>query len=534
MAKARQTTRRWSAGRIVRQLKNPNVLEGFTTWKKLAVGGKSVLLSDRGQAPRPLVIRCPLRGLHAVTVGTFNPPSKYRKMPGTLAVTLDGVSERFVLPSANEFGSFYLGTHRLKGGTITIEKASPPGAVGVSQIIFEKRASRGPSFAPGKLRKSPIVWGISDQNDQAIEIASADIRDIATGVRYHRELGFNTISWHMYLGFCEYPTQVGTAFPRVETDNPEHLRLLAGLKPGRAAYEIVFSDLISRYDCMAEGIRLAHEQGLTYMPCMRMNNEWHAAWAFQYFTQEYAEKFWCPEFFMRHPEYWTQYKNGQPAGGGMDYAHPAVRKYRLGILEEVMTNYPKIDGMFLDLHRHPPMVSYPDNAVAAFKKKTGIDVRKVRPLRDETMDPRWLKFRAGYFTNFMRGLKKAKRALGRKYPTVVRTAQTFGECLREGADIEAWLDEGLVDVLILEKNRGAPDADSPAAVIEAANKAGVKVLGGFASPSFVAGTPWRKVAKIMDRWMDEGAAGVAFYESNRLVCCDNLRKNLPHWVAAQG
>ena len=523
---------RWGAGKIVSQLKAARVLEGRRTWVKVSADGKPVLLSAKGQEPPPLVVRCPLRGTYAVTIGIYYPDSRQAEKPGTLSVVIDGVSERFVLPTQDGLTTFYLGVHRLKGSPIVIEKINL-GAVGVSHILFEKHAAPGPSFARGESRRSPILWGIIDQADQAIAIASSDIRDVATGVRYHRELGFNTISWHMYLGSCEFPTRAGTTFPLIDFDNRDHLRMMAEHK--RAPYvDALWREFVGRYDTMEQGIRLAREQGLKYMPCMRMNNEWHADWCLGHASKEFLEKFWCPEFFMKHPEYWARYKNGKRTGGGMDYSHAAVRKYRLGILRDVMDNYPKIDGMFLDLHRHPPMVSYPDKVVEAFKKKYGVDVRRVTPINENVMDPRWLKFRARYFTDFMRALKKEKNALGRRYPTVVRTATTFADCLFECADLQMWFDEKLVDALILE-TRGGPDyGPSLAPVVQAASKAGVKVLGGFANPSFVMETPWRKIAAIAERWLAEGAAGVAFYESNALVCSDNLRKNMPGWVRSLG
>jgi hypothetical protein len=260
-----------------------------------------------------------------------------------------------------------------------------------------------------------------------------------------------------------------------------------------------------------------------------MNNEWYAAWAREYAGEEFLKKFWCPEFFNKHPEYWNQYKSGVYTGGGMDYSHAAVRKYRLAILREVMENYPKIDGMFLDLHRHPPMVTYPDKVVNAFRKRYGINVRTLKPINDDVLDPRWLKFRARWFTEFMRALKKTKQALGKRCPTVVRTGMTFMDCLREGADLEVWFKERLVDVLILEKE----EYETPIGpVVQEASKVGVKVLGGFANCGFVMRSPWRKVAAVAERWLDEGASGVAFYESNSLVLNDNVRRNMPRWVAS--
>ena len=522
---------RWTAATIASRIKDRRVIQGARTWALTPVEGRPVLLSARGEEPPPLVIRCPLRGRYAVTVGHCSVRENRDQSPGTLALEFED-GERFVMPSVGGFGTFHVAVRDLKGGALTLRKINT-GAAGLAHLAFERSDGPGQAFGPDEARRSPIIWGITDQGDQVIEMASAEIRDVAVGMRYHRELGFNAVSWHMYLGSCEYPTRVGTTFPLIDLDDKDHLRILSEHR--RAPYVDVLSrQFIHRYDCMAQGIRLAHEQGLTYMPCMRMNNEWHADWCLGHATEEFLEKFWCPEFFMKHPEYWAQYKSGVRTGGGMDYSHAAVRRYRLGILREVMENYPAIDGMFLDLHRHPPMVSYPDAAVKAFRKRCGIDVRRVKPINENVMDPRWLKFRARYFTTFMRALKKEKERLGKRYPTVVRTATSFDRCLFECADLATWFDERLVDVLMMEGTRVEDYGASLKPVIGEASKAGVKVMGCFADPGFVMNSPWRKVAGIAEKWLEEGAAGVAFYESNAVVCGESVRRNMPQWVRSLG
>jgi hypothetical protein len=373
-----------------------------------------------------------------------------------------------------------------------------------------------------------MMWGICDQSDFAVESVSSDIANFEPMVRYHRELGFNIISWHMCLGCCEYPTRVGTTFPLINVADKEHLRMLAEHR--RAPYvDVIWREFVSRHDCLAEGIRLAHREGLKFFPCFRMNNEWAAKWCEEFATPEFLRTFWQPEFFKKHPECWNQYKSGAPTGGGMDYSHAAVRRYRLAFFTEVMENYPDIDGIFLDLHRHPPMVTYPDKVVAAFQRRYGVNVRKVRPVKEETMDPRWLKFRARHFTTFMRSVKREKERLGKKYPTAVRTEKTLLECLREGADLEVWFKEGLVDILILERYRNETEA-SLAPIAEAASRAGVKVLGGF--PYLAGDRKWEDVRKQAETWLDEGASGIAVYESNDAVCGPLLRRHWPEWVAS--
>jgi hypothetical protein len=382
-----------------------------------------------------------------------------------------------------------------------------------------------------------LLWGITDQNTVARDAVSPDLRPQEENARRHRDLGFNALSWHMYVGYCQFPTRVGTIPPLIDDANPEHVRI-ARRNAGphyRHEAEKAWRELVHRHDCMAEGSRIAREHGLAYAPCLRMNNEWHASWVLHYHpNMKYWETFWCPKFFMEHPEYWSRFKHGGKAGGGMDYSHPEVRAYRLAIFREVMAYGPRLDALFLDLHRHAPMVSYPDRAVAAFKRRHGIDVRKLEPLDADVMDPRWHALRADYFTTFMRAFRKAQARLARRAPIVVRCGPTFEKALHEGADLRAWFREGLVDALMLEEHGpgSRPGATPLGPVAREARRAGVRVMGAFASPAFVRKARWTQLARIMDGWMEQGASGVAFYESSRVVALPKLRKHLAAWARA--
>jgi len=528
MPKQKPKTVTWNAKKIASQALDQKSLTARRGWHLTDAEGRPVLLSAAGEEPPPLTLACPLRGRYAVTIEVYNNVAGTPDMPGTLRLECAAAPGPCAVPSHAGFFPFLLGVWDLKGTPLTIRKVNL-GQVGIARIRFQKHPAASPFFAKPSRPGGKILWAICDQADFAVETASSDIRNFEAMVRYHRELGFNTISWHMYLGSCEYPTKVGTTFPRINLSDADHLRLLAEHR--RAAYvDVVWREFVNRYDCMEQGIRLAHGEGLKFFPCFRMNNEWGADWCKEFASDEFLRTFWQPEFFKKHPEYWNQYKNGGRTGGGMDYSFAAVRKYRLAIFREVMENYADIDGLFLDLHRHAPMVCYPDSLVAAYRKRYGVDVRKLKPIKEESMDPQWLAFRARPFTAFMRNVKKLKEKLGKRYPTAVRTERTFLECLREGADLRVWFDEGLVDILILEKYRTEEENVCLAPIIEAAAKAGVKVLGGF--PFLGDDRDWREVSGIAESWLDDGASGVAVYESNAAVCGPLLRAHMPQWVAS--
>ena len=66
-----------------------------------------------------------------------------------------------------------------------------------------------------------------------------------------------------------------------------------------------------------------------------------------------------------------------------------------------------IDGVAVLYNRRPPLLAYETPIVEGFKKKFGIDPREI----PET-DPRCLKFRAGFLTQFMRELRHGMEQVG--------------------------------------------------------------------------------------------------------------------------
>jgi len=531
-------TIQWSARDLAERVRNLEMLGEPRRWHLARVGGKKVLFSARHAEGGELEIDCPLVGRYEVTIDYFSPVANKDQLHDTLALEMEGVLERTVPlavrnPDANgnaQMGSFYVGILQLQGAPLRISKVGF-GALAIAGIRFAGTRRPRKFFERGQRPAKPMIWGITDQLDHGIEIGSTAMRDNASMVRYHRELGFSHVSWHTYGGNCMFPSRKGDTFIPVDLDNREHLKMLVDHK--RPPYrDVLMREGINRYDMVDEGQRLAHKEGLAFMPCMRINNEWLSDWCFQHGSEEFMRTFWAPDFMKENERFWQQYKSGDRYGGGMDFSYSEVRRYRLAIVEEVIRRYALIDGCFLDLHRHPPMVNYPDAVVEAFRKKTGIDVREVEGDADVT-DPRWHAFRARYFTKFMRSIKKLRTGLKWDKPLVARVGGSLESALHEGADLDAWIKEGLVDILICEVKGGRPDEARLGPIIEKCRPAGIKVLGSFAGPNFIQRESWKEVSGIMDRWMSEGADGVTFYESNRIVCQDALRKHLPDWVRAQ-
>lgn len=134
------------------------------------------------------------------------------------------------------------------------------------------------------------------------------------------------------------------------------------------------------YSCLGdvEGwrahFRCIRGAGLAAVASFRINNEFLANWARAMYGGEVPPI--SSVFSLEHPEFWPAWKNGSRHGGGLDFAFSEVRQYRLSVLTEWCDKFDGLfDGICIDLHRHPPMVSYPEPLVREFQARTGIDVR---------------------------------------------------------------------------------------------------------------------------------------------------------------
>ena len=112
----------------------------------------------------------------------------------------------------------------------------------------------------------------------------------------------------------------------------------------------------------------------------------------------------------------------------LDFAHDAVRERRLAIVEEVCTNY-DVDGIELDFWRWPILF------------KPTLDHKPVEQQHIDVM------------TDFMRKTRKRMLEIesdrGKPLMLVPRVFDSPEINLRMGLDVEGWLKEGLVDILVV-------------------------------------------------------------------------------------
>ena len=163
---------------------------------------------------------------------------------------------------------------------------------------------------------------------------------------------------------------------------------------------------------------------------MRMNDihdNWSSFW--------YAEHMF-PHFKREHPECLLGSRDNPPKGGGnlvpawtaVDYGRKKIRDMAFQYIEEVCRNY-DIDGIELDFFRDPAFFRAHSEGRDCGEKEcdmmTGL-IRRVRAMTEEV------------------GLER-----GRPILISVRVPDSAGYCAAIGLDLVRWLEDNLVDVLVV-------------------------------------------------------------------------------------
>jgi len=135
------------------------------------------------------------------------------------------------------------------------------------------------------------------------------------------------------------------------------------------------------------------------------------------------------EWKRQHPECLVGSEDDRPPHGAwsqVDYSHDAVREQMLRIIEEVCRNY-DIDGIEMDFFRHPcyfRSVAWGGHATEEEVATMTAFVRRVREIAE-----------------------REGRERGRPILLAVRVPDSVPPALAMGLDLEAWLSEGLVDLM---------------------------------------------------------------------------------------
>jgi hypothetical protein len=214
----------------------------------------------------------------------------------------------------------------------------------------------------------------------------------------------------------------------------------------------------------AENWRYFREQGIDPMRialdhARSIGLEFHAGYRPAGFCFPPPEDQWnAGGFYEQHPNLRAVNRDGSIAPR-TSFTFPETRRYVLSVLREI-AEY-GVDGIALIYIRRPPLVGYEPPLVDGFRAETGLDARELAP-----DDERWLRYRCGVLTEFMREIRAEMSAVareqGRTTPIEI-TAMVSGraeENLLHGMDLAAWIAEGTVDTVI--PYTMAPELDSAA------------------------------------------------------------------------
>ena len=217
-------------------------------------------------------------------------------------------------------------------------------------------------------------------------------------------------------GFSNFThdTKVGTILTRSGSEN--------GYQPDM---HNVAQDLIDGgKDCFQAVVDFCHEHDMEVFWSMRMNDTHDVA--------HHPDKpfFLFPPLKVQHPEWLVGNPVDRTPHGrwsSVDYAVPEIRDLAFRYIEEVCDNY-DVDGVELDYFRH-----------LCYFKSTAMGGKASEEER-------------AMMTDFMRRVRKMteERGMQRGRPILVsvRVPDSVGYCRDMGFDIEKWLEEGFVDILV--------------------------------------------------------------------------------------
>jgi len=349
--------------------------------------------------------------------------------------------------------------------------------------------------------------GILDFADDA-NTSEPPMFEAGSAVRRHAEAGYDVILWKAYAVRCEYHTKVGEQRSYSYSD-AEIMERPADDPVDDERSKRGVGGLLLQYDTMRQAVEEAKKVGLSIYGWARISNE------FSKMNHQFSA---TTPFHLAHPEARQIYKGGSPAPR-LSFAFPEVRQHKVDILCEIASY--GMDGICIDVLRHPLMAQYDQPLVDSFKEKTGRDPHE----EENDVGEDWLRFRSEPFTQFLREARAAlDRQEGRRYPLMVRTVDQPWRNLHIGCDVETWVAEGIVDEIIFGPHCATADNYPETLDIDSY----LKLCAGKVK---VYGQVWRYGsglhAEVMARELyEQGADGVAFYESNMSVYLPTIRDRL--------
>jgi len=190
-------------------------------------------------------------------------------------------------------------------------------------------------------------------------------------------------------------------------------------REGRYRYNLLPDFLKLDTDPLSETVKFARKHKIEVLWVQRMDD-----------THDASNPILFPDFKREHPEALFGTPENPPKHGkwsGVDYAHPAVRDLAYAIVAEVAENY-DVDGIELDFWRHPVFFKRSAQGKALRPEERALMTDVIRRIRFK--------------------LDEVGRARGKHLLLNIKYPDSVGYCQKIGLDLEQWLKEDLVDVLV--------------------------------------------------------------------------------------
>ncbi len=228
-------------------------------------------------------------------------------------------------------------------------------------------------------------------------------------------------------------------------------------------------------------------------------------------------------FNLEHPQLWSRTADGHPWWGRCSLAHDETVAHKMELVDELIDR--GMETLFIDFYRSGgwgPSYEFTPPVIAAWRERFGEEPPA------QTTD-RWAEHVAGYVTDWVRNLRERLDASGREIDLMVGipniTADSDWAMVSRGADWRTWVDEGLIDTLVIsfmpwdeelpfestrEIGRGIMDAvDGRCRVLWPVR---AYDFGGYGMPSYAEATGLSQ-EEIAERLMlmawEEGADGIS-------------------------
>ena len=270
------------------------------------------------------------------------------------------------------------------------------------------------------------------------------------------------------------------------------------------------------FDPLELAVRLAHERGLAIQAWANVVPAWRG-----------LEPPSDPDHvYHAHPEWFWYDRHGQRQALCEDFyvslnpCLPEVREYLVDVLVELVRGHPELDGVHLDYLRFPneppaiPVGSAADpprdaRTLALFRGATGLAPEE---------DPRaWDAWRSEQVTRLLRDIRAAVRreAPGLELSAAVGSVPELA--LRHFQDVEAWIEEGLLDRVFPMNYTADPEAFAER--LAAWSDRGCELVMGIMATS---GDPGLRAEQVRAAWGEVGSIAVfAYYglydSSNRIL-----------------